>query len=50
MNKKMFINDLQILLSEYKMDKITGFNSKKLATSIYWILYTFYDFPKREVR
>lgn len=50
MNKNRFIHDLSLLLEEYKLDKFTKFNSVKLATCIFWLLYTLYDFPKKEVR
>lgn len=46
MNRKMFINDLKELIEKYKLDKIIGFKSVKLANSIWWIIYSMYELPK----
>ena len=45
MNSVKFRLELANLLSRYKLDKITGFDSKHLSKALYEILLCLYDFP-----
>lgn len=46
MDRNKFIKDLKELIEKYKLDKIVGFRSEKLANSIWWIIYSMYELPK----
>ena len=48
MNKNKFIREFSQLLEKYKLDKIIGFSSIKLAICIYNMLESIYDLPTKD--
>lgn len=48
MNSVKFQLDLANLLKNYKLDKITGFDTRKISRALWHILCSLYDLPTNE--